>query len=313
MKYRRFAPLERDVSVLVLGTAWFGVETESLAYELLDEWVALGGNALDSAREYGASRWGESEKLLGRWLRDRGRRADLVLGTKGAHHRGGRKRVTPADIREDLDASLAALATAIDAYMLHRDDPAQPVGPVVDLLNEYRRAGSIRAFGASNWTTARMDEANAYAASHGLEGFSFSSPNLSLATQNEPPWPDALSASDAASRAWYEKRRMPLFAWSAQAGGYFSGHHSPDADIARVYDGEPNRERARRAEELGGRKGVDANAIALAWVLAQPFPTWALIGPRTVEELHASVAALDVALTPEEARWLNLEEDGWQT
>ena len=311
MRYRRFEALDREVSVLVLGTAWFGEETKEASYELLDEWVAQGGNALDSAREYGAGGWGESETLLGRWVRERDARADVVLGTKGGHHHVvGERRVNPDAIREDLESSLAALGTEIDTYLLHRDDPRQPVEPLIDLLNEYRREGRIGAFGASNWTPERIGEANRYAASSGLEGFAFSSPNLALARQNEPPWEEALSASDPASRAWYERTQMPLFAWSAQAGGWFSGHYSPDADIVRVYDNEGNRERLRRARYLGAAKGVDANAIALAWVLHQPFPTWSLIGPRTVEELRTSIAALDVTLTGEEARWLDLEEDG---
>jgi 1-deoxyxylulose-5-phosphate synthase len=314
MRYRHFGPLGREVSLLVLGTAWFGEDVEALAFELLDEWVAVGGNALDSAREYGATRWGESEELIARWVRDRGARDKVVIGSKGGHHHVvGQRRVTPADVRTDLERSLAALETEIDTYLLHRDDPTQPVEPLIDLLNEYRREGRIGAFGASNWATARIEEANVYAASAGLEGFAFSSPNLALARQNEPPWPEALSASDPDSRTWYTRTQLPLFAWSAQAGGWFSGHYSPDADIVRVYDNEPNRERRRRARALGEAKGVDANAIALAWVLHQPFPTWALIGPRSLAELHTSVAALDVTLTPEQARWLNLEEDGWQT
>lgn len=309
MRYRRFAPLDRDISVLVLGTAWFGKETETLAFELLEEWAALGGNALDSARQYGATRWGESEEVISRWLDARDCRDEIVVGTKGAHHHVvGEKRVTPEALRYDLEASLAALRTEIDTYLLHRDDPAKDVGPIIELLNEYRSAVKIRAFGASNWSTARIDEANAYAAAHGLEGFTFSSPNLALARQNEPPWPEALSASDLESRAWYKRTQMPLFAWSSQASGWFSGRYSPDADVVRVYDSEENWERLRRAHEVGERKGADANAVALAWVLHQPFPTWALIGPRNVEELRTSVAALDVTLTDDEVRWLNLED-----
>ena len=309
MRYRYFPPLGRELSVLVLGTADFAEENEERAHALLDEWLALGGNALDSARQYGATRWGESEEVLARWIRDRGVRDRVVVGTKGGHHKVvGERRVTPADLREDLDASLDALGTHIDTYLLHRDDLSQPVGPIVDVLNDYRDAGRVRAFGASNWTPARIDEANAYAAAHGRAGLSFASPNLSLAVQNEPPWEEALSASDPESRAWYERTQMPLFAWSAQAGGWFSGYYSPHMDVLRVYDSPANRERLRRAQELGARKGADANAVALAWVLHQPFPTWALIGPRTVEELRTSVAALEVTLTTDEVRWLNLEE-----
>ncbi|MBD0289851.1 MAG: aldo/keto reductase [Thermoleophilia bacterium] len=310
MRYRRFQPLARDLSVLVLGTAWFGEATRSAAFELLDEWLAVGGNALDSAREYGPARWGESEEVVVAWLRERGVRSQVVLGTKGGHHRVvGVRRVNPEAVREDLEASLATLGGRIDTYLLHRDDPAQPVEPLVDLLNEYRRDGRLGAFGASNWRAERIAEANAYAASAGLEGFAFSSCNLALARQNEPPWPEAVSISDPASRAWYAETQLPLFAWSAQALGWFSGRYSPEVDVVRVYENRENRERRRRAQELADAKGTDANAVALAWVLHQAFPTWALVGPRTVEELRRSVAALDLTLSEEETRWLDLEEE----
>jgi aryl-alcohol dehydrogenase-like predicted oxidoreductase len=181
------------------------------------------------------------------------------------------------------------------------------------MLNEHKRAGRISSFGGSNWTVERLEEANAYATAHGLEGFSCSSPNLSLATQNEPPWSGCISASDAPSRDWYRRTKLPLFAWSSQAGGFFTGRFSPkdtsDATMVRVYYNPANWERLQRAKDLGHRKGFTAHQIALAWVLHQPFPTYALIGPRNVDELHSSVAALDVDLSPEDVRWLNLESE----
>jgi aryl-alcohol dehydrogenase-like predicted oxidoreductase len=78
--------------------------------------------------------------------------------------------------------------------------------------------------------------------------------------------------------------------------------------MVRSWYSPENFERKARAEELGRRKGVPATAIALAYVLSQPFPTFALIGPHTVDELHGSAQALEVALTPGELRWLNLED-----
>lgn len=303
MRYRRFAPLGRELSVLVLGTSLWRAAGDDVSTELLDAWVELGGNVVDCGREYG-----ESERVLGGWLDAGGRRDDVVVLTKGAHQAAERRRVTPADISADLLESLDVLGTAsIEIYLLHRDDPSQPVGPLVEVLNEHHRAGRIGAFGGSNWTTQRLGEANAYARAHALEGFSCSSPGLSLARQSEPPWPDCVAADDEASRAWYERTGMPLFAWSSQAGGFFAGADGPA--IVRVYGSEGNVERLRRATELGARIGHTANAVALAWVLAHPFPTYAIIGPRTVDELLRSVAALEIELTPEEWRWLNLETD----
>ena len=303
MRYRHFVPLRRDLSVLVLGTTLYRTATDDASTELLDAWLELGGNVVDCGREYG-----ESERVLGRWLRDRGRRDDVVVLTKGAHQDEERRRVTPRDLSADLHESLEVLgATSIELYLLHRDDPSQPVGPLVEVLNEHRRAGLIGAFGASNWTTQRLDEADDYARQHDLEPFSCSSPALSLAQQQEPPWPDTVSADDAGSLAWYERRGMPLFAWSAQAAGFFAGVSGPD--VERVYGSDANLERLRRATALGRSIGHTANAVALAWVLSQPFPTYAIIGPRTVDELRRSVAALEIELSEEERRWLNLEAE----
>jgi aryl-alcohol dehydrogenase-like predicted oxidoreductase len=310
MKYLHFPALNRDLSRLVLGSMVFSLEAIDLTFELMETWLELGGNIVDSAHVYSG---GNSERAIGRWLQERGRRDDLVILTKGAHHNADRRRVTPEDITCDIRDSLARLKTDhIDLYLLHRDDPDVPVGPIVEALNEHRRAGRIRAFGGSNWSPERLDQANAYAESHGLQGFSASSPNLSLAVQQDVIWDGCLSVSDPSTRAWYERTRMPLFAWSSQARGFFTGRYSPDdledETMVRVYYNDANWERYRRATELGKQRGFTANQVALAWVLHQPFPTYALIGPATVEELRSSVAALDLELAAEEVRWLNLEQ-----
>ena len=279
---------------LALGTLGFSLRTRDRDYALFDAWLEAGGTVIDTAHVYED---GDAERVLGRWLADRpGARERIVLVTKGAHPDGDRRRVTPADIAADLRDSMESLGGPVDLYLLHRDDPAVEVGEIVDALDAHRRAGEIRAFGVSNWTLPRIDAANAYAAERGVEGIACNSPHLSLAVQNEPPWAGCLSATDSESRAWHERTGMPLLAWSAQAAGFFAGARTD------VYDNADNRERRDRAGQLG-----DANAVALAWVLAQPFPTVAIVGPHSVEHLHASLAALDVELSADEVRWLNLE------
>lgn len=298
----RFEPLELPLSRLALGTVGFSPNTLDRDYAVLDAWVEAGGTVIDTAHVYED---GDAERLLGLWLRDRpGVRERLVIVTKGAHPDGDRARVTPADIASDLSDSIERLGGPVDLYLLHRDDPAVDVGELIDALDAHRRAGDIRAFGVSNWTLPRIEEANAHAAARGVAGFCCNSPHLSLAVQNEPPWPDCLSATDAESRAWHARTGMPLLAWSSQAGGFFAGS---SGETSRVYQNAANRERLARAEQLGRRTGHSANAIALAWVLAQPFPVVAVIGPHSVEHLRSSLDALEVVLSPEEARWLNLE------
>ena len=303
MRYLRFAPLRRDLSRLVLGTAGYEHAPLDVSLDLFDAYRELGGNVVDTGREYG-----NAEAIVGRWLRERRLRDEIVVLTKGAHHDNdtGRRRVNPAEIAQDLEESLRTLGReSIDIYCLHRDDPDVPVGPIVEALDAHRRGGRFRALGASNWTVARIDEAGRYAARHGLEPFACSSPGLSLAAPQEAPWLDAVTIHDHAARAWYEARQLPVFAWASLAGGFFAGVRTPD--VERVYETADNRERLRRTRALATRRGATASQVALAWVLHQPFPTYALVGPRSVAELRESVAALELALTPAESRWLDLE------
>jgi aryl-alcohol dehydrogenase-like predicted oxidoreductase len=302
LKYLQLEPLEPQLSRLALGTLGFSPATRDRDYAVLDAWVEAGGTVIDTAHVYED---GDAERLLGQWLRDRpGVRERLVIVTKGAHPDGDRARVTGADIASDLRDSIERLGGPVDLYLLHRDDPAVDVGELIDALDAHRRAGELRAFGVSNWTLPRIEAANAYATGRGIPGICCNSPHLSLAVQIEPPWPDCLSATDAESRRWHARTGMPLLAWSAQAGGFFAGS---TGESSRVYQHSANRERRARAAWLGRRTGHTPNAVALAWVLAQPFPVVAVIGPHSVAHLGSSLEALDVVLSDEELRWLNLE------
>jgi aryl-alcohol dehydrogenase-like predicted oxidoreductase len=278
------------MSRLVLGTMLL---TESDG-DVLDEYVRLGGTAIDTARVYED---GDSERVLGAWLarQPASLRERLVIVSKGAHPNGEVKRVTPEEIERDLRESVELLGGPVDVYLLHRDDPGVPVGVIIEALNGLRAAGLIRAFGTSNWTTERIDEANAWAAANGLEGFCLSSQHLSLATQNEEQWDDTRSANEPETYAWHERTQTPLLAWSAQARGYFFGRDG--SEVLRVYDNEVNRERRRRAEELGERLGFTASQVALAWALEQPFPVYACFGARTADQVREAFRALEVEVS----------------
>jgi aryl-alcohol dehydrogenase-like predicted oxidoreductase len=310
MRSMPFDPLGRPLSRLALGTLWFTPDRLAEVSELLDAWVELGGNTIDTAHVYEK---GDAERALGQWLRARpGVRERLVIISKGAHPDGDRVRVTPEDITSDLEDTLERLGGPVDLYLLHRDDPSKPVGPLVEILDEHRRAGRLHAYGASNWTPERIDEANAYASANGLAPFCASSTHLSLAKQYAQQWPGAISATDPAIREWHERTQLPLLAWSAQASGFFAGRFARDrpADptIEAVYFSDDNWERLDRARTLADRLGATANEVALAWVLAQRFPVQALIGPRTVDELRGSINATELTLSDEDVAWLNLED-----
>ena len=297
--------LAQPVSRLVMGVD--NQTSPAQAAAVFDDYVARGGNTFDTAWIYGA---GLQENLFGQWLAARGRRDQVVIIAKGAHS----PLCTPEDLSRQLIESLARMQTDhADLYFIHRDNPDVPVGEFVDVLNVHRRAGRIGLFGGSNWPTARVDEANLYARRTGQQGFTLLSNHLSLARMVAPIWAGALSAGDADSRAWLTRTQTPLFAWSSQSRGFFTERADPGQpgrpELVTSCYAEDNFERRARAYALAEKKGVSPTNLAVAWVLHQAFPTYALIGPRTPEQTAESTQSLQVVLTPEEAAWLNLEHE----
>jgi len=320
MRYGSIPGVSDRVSRLVLGSMVLATDPDRFdnSCRLLDRFVAAGGTAIDTARIYSG---GTSEEAVGQWLSRSGKRSEMVIVGKGAHHdvQTMERRVTPEAIHADIEASLRAMALdKIDIYILHRDNLEVEVGPIVEALNEEADAGRITVFGGSNWTHQRVAEANDFARENGLRPFSVSSPNLALAVPNEPMWIECVSiAGDDEAQAWYRGTGIPIFAWSSQARGFFSGRYRPDLtdgetqdarNVIRTYYSADNWERYRRADELAEQKGATLRQIALAWVLHQPFEVYPLIGPATVAELDDCLGALDVQLTPEEVAWLNLAD-----
>lgn len=310
MKYGTIKDVSQPVSRLIIGSMVCTTDKMEATKELLDAYVAAGGNAIDSAHLYNS---GKSELAIGQWMSERANRDKIVIMTKGAHPYWTDPRVTPELITQDLTESLERLQTGfIDIYLLHRDDENVPVGPIVECLHGHREAGRIGIFGTSNWSTARIDEANAYAQEHGLSSFSVNSPHFSLAKTNEPVWAGCVTL-DEAGREWHCANQMPMLPWSAQARGFFTGRYSPEDSsnehMSRIYYSDANWEKYRRAEEIGKRKGVTANNIALAYVLSEPYPVFALFGPATPQELADSLPALDIELSHAERDYLELKSD----
>ena len=296
MIYGSVNGVDKPVSRIVLGT----LDRHDLRHAsvMYDDFFEMGGNCFDTAHVYGA---GQSEVALGRWLRNRSVREQTVVVTKG----GLTPHCNPEAVTKQLAQSLDDLDTDyVDIYLLHRDNLDVPVGEFVDVLDEHASAGRIRAFGGSNWSIARFDEANEYAAKHGRMGFSALSNNFSLARMVQPPWEGCIAASDPESRSWLESRQVPLLPWSSQAQGYFASDGPGQSPAS--WHSEGNQQRRERARILAKENGVDPTAIALAYALAQPFPVFPVIGPANMRETASSLGALTVQLSPTEADWLDL-------
>ncbi len=304
MEYGPVGELEKPVSRLVMGVA----DPTSMPHTavMFDDYFERGGNAFDTAYIYGG---GACEKMLGQWVKNRDLRDKVVIIDKGAHSPFNQ----PEALARELLISLERLQMDyVDIYMAHRDNPDIPVGEWIDAFNEQLEAGRIRSFCGSNWSLDRIQAGNHYAAAKGLVGFAAVSNNFSLARMVNPVWGGCIAASDPESRAWLAKTQLPLLAWSSQARGFFTKRGDPDdhsdEELVHSWHSEDNFKRRERATELAQKRGVLPINIALAYVLCQPFPTFALIGPATLAETASSFRALAVELTPKEMRWLNLEE-----
>lgn len=321
MKYGSVDGVAKPVSRVVLGTMIINQKDWDASAKLLDDALALGVNALDTAHVYAG---GDSERAIGRWMQERGTRERMVVLTKGCIPNQDRARVTPHDLMSDLSDSLARLRTDhVDIYVLHRDDPSVPVGEIVDALNEQHRAGRIRAFGGSNWTHERLQAANDYAKAKGLRPMTASSPNYGLAEQVQDPWgPGCTTLSgpqNMATRDWYRRTRMPVFAYSSLGRGFLSGRVSRanfeqtkeqlDGACRTAYCHEVNFRRLDRCEQLAKAKGMTVPQIATAWLLAQPIEVYPLVGAANRTELAATIAGSELALTPQEEAWLDLRAE----
>ena len=251
-----------------------------------------GRPTFDTARHYGDG----SERALGGFLERNSLREEVILIGKGAHT----PTCAPEHVAPQLTRSLELLRTDhVDVYLLHRDDPRVPVGAWVEALEREVEAGRARALGASNWTPTRYEAFNAEATRLGATPFTILSNQLSLAEMLQPVWQGCVRADPR----WHEQAGVPLLAWSAQARGYFAGR-ARDGELAACWESDRNAARRERAAELGAELGVPAVAVALAWLLAQPFSAHAVVGPRNDSELDACLAALEIRLEEDRIRWL---------
>jgi predicted dehydrogenase/aryl-alcohol dehydrogenase-like predicted oxidoreductase len=308
MKYGRISAVQKPISRIGVGYG-FGPRLWREALATFDDFFQCGGTLFDTAWQYGGQGPTNSDNTLGKWVTSRGVRDKTVVLGKGAHTPHCNPRDMSSQLLETLDRSGLGY---LDIYMLHRDNPEVPVGEFVEALNEHKKAGRIRCFGGSNWSISRIEQANAYAAKNGLEGMTAISNNLCLAEMIQPPWAGCIHSSDAKSRAWFTRTQTPLISWSSQGRGFFlPGRASPnktdDEEMVRCWYSPDNFRRLERANQMAAQRGVQPINIALAYVLCQPFPTFALIGPQQISETRSSLEALAIELSPDDLKWLNLE------
>lgn len=271
MKMRTLDRSNLTVSPLSMGTANFGTTiSQEQAFAHLDRYVELGGNFLDTAHVY--SDWipGEksrSERIIGRWMKSR-RPDNMVICTKGGHFSLDTpqiSRVTPGDLKRDLEESLDCLQTnCIDLYMLHRDHPALPVDEIMDCLDDFVRNGHVRYLACSNWTTQRIAQANAYAQTHGKSPFIVNELMWSMAAINREGIPDDYIVMDENTLRLGQASGMSFMCYSSLAHGYFTRRYAglPLSDsLHRTYDNPHNEQLYTRLQALPDRAAVTRESL----------------------------------------------------
>ncbi len=305
------------VSRVCLGTGGLGTAlTRDGSFALLDAFADAGGNFIDTAHVYGNWVPGDrhqSEKTIGPWLKSTGQRDRFIVATKGGHPELATphiSRLSPEEITTDLSESLDLLGIdTIDLYWLHRDDPARPVGEMLEVLNQHVEAGLIRSFGCSNWRPERIREAHNYAAMHALRPFVASQVFWSLAVPNPGAMPADCPPMDAEAAALYATSGMSVLAYSSQARGFFTkastgGVQSLKEGVRRAYENAETLARLTRAEELARRLGTSVTAVVLAYIMSQPFVGVPIVGSHTPEQLRDSLSGADLTLPPDLLHYL---------
>lgn len=289
------------------GSAWTGDRAD----RLLDFFLDHGGNVIDTARIYGFPDIGASEATLGEWLHRRGRRHEVVLMTKGGHPEVSAmhvSRMSREDMEADLTASLRALRTDyVDVYFYHRDDTQQPVGALLERMEDFRRAGRIRFYACSNWSTRRMREADNYARAHGLTGFVGNECLYNLGSDGAGLLlDDTLIRADGEMLAYHQGgTQNTMMPYSGLCEGFFHGLESAavsDRVKRSPYYTPINLRMAERIAALREKYAATTSQVLAGFFFTRDCPMLPLFGCSSEEHLAELIAAVDIPFTPEDYR-----------
>lgn len=291
-----------SIRPFVLGGNVFGMTAgREASFAVLDRFVELGGGMIDTADVYSAwvpgHKGGESESMIGAWLKESGARDRISIATKVGMMPGGLK---PDRIREAVQGSLDRLGVdTIDLYFAHKDDPDVPLDEVLGAFGELVAAGTVRAIGASNYSADRLAEALRVADEKGLPRFTAMQPELNLLDRAQYEGPLQQLCVDEG---------LGVVTYFSLASGYLSGKYRSADDIggrARGPRVKPYLEGKGPAmlavmDRIAGETGASLSQIALAWVAAQPGVTAPIASATSVGQLDEIIGSETVVLTSEQ-------------
>jgi aryl-alcohol dehydrogenase-like predicted oxidoreductase len=311
LQKRRLGRTDLTIAPLVFGGNVFGwTADEKTSFDLLDRFVDAGLNTVDTADAY--SRWvpgnsgGESETIIGRWLKARGNRDRVVLVTKVGSDMGqGKKDLSPAYIERAVEASLKRLQTdSIDLYLSHWPDPATPYEETLGAYQRLIEKGKIRFCGASNLDASQLQAALKVASLRGLPRYDVLQPEYNLydRASYEGPLRDLCVAEDLGVITYY-----------SLAMGFLSGKYRSMADLGKSVRGEGIKGYLDKRglaildalDQAAARHSAKPAEVALAWLIAQPGVTAPIASATSVEQTDSLIRAATLTLDAAEIRQLN--------
>ena len=295
-----------ELPALTFGTASFErKDSDDIYFELLDTYYKHGGRCIDTARSY--CDWLEdgldsSEGAIGRWLKERNCRDEMIICTKGGHPNRENmeiSRLSREELEYDLNRSLEVLGVDyVDVFFLHRDDEYIPVSEIMPILNDFYKSGRVHFLGASNWTSARIEEANNYAAENGMEPFRVSQINYSLAHSSTDTFGDpTVVCMNLREFKWYQRNQFPVMAYCPQAKGFFAKLARGDA-AKNLPEGQftstANLARLARVKQLSEKEGIPAAVIPLGYLNSQPFFVSSVFAASKAWQIDEDMTAQDL-------------------
>ena len=311
MEQRRLGPSSISIPPLVFGGNVLGWSAdEATSFKLLDQCVEAGLNAIDTADVY--SRWvpghqgGESETIIGRWLKKRGKRDDVKILTKCGMEMPGRgKGLSPAWIKQAIDDSLKRLQTDyVDLYQAHADDPSTPLADTLGTYGELIKAGKVRAIGASNYTAPRLEEAMETSRKNNLPAYVSLQPHYNLVER--PLYEDALEAV-------CQKHKLGVIPYYSLASGFLTGKYRSAADFGKSPRGrgagkylEGKGPKVLAAlDQVAKETGSTPAQVSLAWMIARPSITAPISSASKPEQMDDLVKATSLKLSAAQIAALN--------
>mgnify|MGYP001212114821 FL=1 len=315
MEYRKLGRTGLKVSELCLGTMqWGWTADESTSFAVMDAFVEAGGNFIDTADVY--SRWAEgnpggvSEEIIGRWMKARGNRRQIVLATKvrgvmwpGPNGEG----LSRSHIMAAVEDSLRRLQTdTIDLYQTHWFDANTPIEETLRALDDLVSQGKVRYIGCSNYPAWRLAKALWASDKLGLARYDSLQPHYNIAYRAE---------FERELKPLCEEEGIGVIPYSPLAGGFLTGKYRrgepvPDSarasGIQRRYLNDKGFTILEALEKLGQGRGKSIAQMALAWQLSQPVISSPIIGANSVEQLNDSLGAVGLRLTDEEMKALDV-------